>query len=546
VDIDTKRLVDDFVLEGDGHSLHVLNAVSPAFTCCLTFAKLVADRIPQYTNQARRRSRLQCIPTRNVTMARMSPRAVDFPLSLRLLAESAVLSLAALLASCRGTRPGRKPDVVFITIDTLRADHLGCYGYPRNTSPAIDEFAAMGRRFEHCYSNSSETRPSHAALFSGRYPQSNGVLSNEDLYTSPLPLLVSLRRSGYTTGGFVSSLVLDNTSGLGAAFDQFDDAFTSVEQNRHGQAIRPATATLARALIWYRTARAAGRPVFLWIHLIDPHGPYVAHHDPDRFVGDRYYNERRSLLPVATNDYAPGAIPTYQVLGGNRAPDYYVARYDAAIRAADDSLAGFFNALKSDGTFDPAFIVLVADHGETLDDPSHRMFFSHSVVAYREDIHVPLIVKEPKGLRRFASIPIDLRIDSIDIAPTLADELGIRPPEGAEGRDLLRFPARPTEPVFAFGEYGSRNIERIRGTQFGILRGTLHYLLNTRDRTAELYDWATDPMEHLNIAAEHPGVVTEFQTALRRFFVQHHLGTHRSPEITSDRMKQLRSLGYIN
>lgn len=458
------------------------------------------------------------------------------PLRIRLLALAAC---AVALPGCN--RTPASPHVLLVTIDTLRADHLGIYGYARETSPTIDGIAREGIAFTRCYTQSTTTRASHASLFTASFPRTHGVLSNFEVYGDPPSLMTALRARGYVTAGFVSSAVLNHNFGVQRQLDHFDDATTAKELNRPSMSERPARDTLSAALA-YIEQLDRGRPFFVWIHLIDPHGPYAAAVDPDRFVGDAHSRPGLQSLPVGEGNVGFGDIPKYQLLNGIRDPDYYVARYDAEIRYADDELRTFFDRLRELDLYDHTLLVVTADHGETLDEPTHQRHFGHEFLAYEEDTRIPLIVREPATRRRLAELDRDAVVHSMDVAPTILDLLGIEIPAGFEGKSLLRAAHAADDPVFSFGAYGSRD-ERTIGTQRSVLRGPWRYVLNTRDRTEELYDRRDDPGEARNVAGEQPEQLAGLRRALDDFMARPGK-QNRAPILDPAERKRLEALGY--
>jgi arylsulfatase A-like enzyme len=438
---------------------------------------------------------------------------------------------------------GPKPThLVLITIDTLRADHLGVYGYARDTSPALDALAREGKAFSRCYAQSVATRASHASLFTASYPRTHGVLSNFEIFLDRPSLFTALRASGYTTAGFVSSAVLNKNFGLQRQLDHFDDSLTSTELNRPSMAERPARDTLAAALA-YIEEQGGDRPFLVWIHLIDPHGPYAAPVEPDRFVADAHAKPGQSSLPLGDSNVGFGDVPKYQILFGKTDPDYYVARYDAEIRYADDALGAFFARLRELGLYDQTLFVVTADHGETLDEPTHHRHFGHEFLAYEEDARIPLIVREPAGHRRLAALDANALFLSIDLAPTLLDLLGAEIPAAFEGQSLLRTARPPDDPVFSLGSYGSPD-ERTIGTQRGVLRGPWRYLINTKDGAEELYDRREDPHEAKDVAAAQLDQLAELRRLLAGFMAKPGQ-RNRASDLSAAERERLRALGYL-
>ncbi len=455
----------------------------------------------------------------------------------------AIVAVAGLLMLGAAGCSRAPANVVLVTIDTLRADHLGAYGYARDTSPALDALARDGTRFARCYAQSVTTRASHASLFTGCYPATHGVLSNVEEYPDRPSLMTALRARGYVTAGFVSSVVLNRKFGVQRQLDHFDDASTTTEINRPNMAERPARATLAAARAWIEQ-RDPARPFFVWIHLIDPHGPYAAPENPDRFVGDAHAKPGRRTLPLGDTNIGFGDIPRYQIVNGSQDPDFYVARYDGEIRYADDALGEFFAGLRTLGLYDRTLIAVTADHGETLDEPNHRRYFSHGLVAYEEDAHIPLIVHEPAGRRRLPGVDANAAVLEIDVAPTLLELLDVAVPAEFEGRSILRGARAPEEPIYSLGSYGTVQTERMMGTQKGVLRSGWRYLINSLDGAEELYDHRADPHEERNVAAANAEVLADLRRVLAEFLA-HPGAQNRASDVSPEERERLKALGYV-
>ncbi|HSE39806.1 MAG TPA: sulfatase, partial [Acidobacteriota bacterium] len=291
-------------------------------------------------------------------------------------------------AACRNYQ--EKSNLVLITVDTLRADHLGIYGYKRQTSPNLDRLAKEGHWFKNSYSQSATTGASHVSLFTSRYPQSHGVLANREKFPQFTSIMDTFRTNGYSTAGFVSSAVLAGDFGIGKKFNHFDETLTRAEKNRTNRYERTAKETLLAAQKWIERTKA---PFFVWIHLIDPHGPYEAPEKPDQFVNDAYYKDETAILEFAPSNWDLNKIPLYQRLDNNKEAAYYTARYDAEIRYTDEALGLFLRFLEHSNHYENTVLIVTADHGETMAEPNHLRHFSHSTIAYEEVVRVPLIVK---------------------------------------------------------------------------------------------------------------------------------------------------------
>jgi arylsulfatase A-like enzyme len=291
--------------------------------------------------------------------------------------------------------------VLLITIDTLRADALGCYGNAEAATPWIDRLAAAGVRFEHAHAQNVVTLPSHANILSGRYPVDHGVHDNSGFrFPQGTDSLASLLRSaGYATGAFVSAFPLDSRFGLDRGFDAYDDQLGDPEaRTAFLMPERPGARTVERAMAW-RQAHA-GQRTFTWLHLYEPHFPYSP---PEP------YRSRYAKSP-----------------------------YHGEVAYADSLLAPLLEPLLAAGSAGRTLIVLTADHGEGLGEHGEK---THGIFAYESTLRVPLVLFAP---RLFGARTIDDLVRHVDILPTLLDALGMTPPEGLAGRSLLPLAAGRT------------------------------------------------------------------------------------------------------
>lgn len=340
---------------------------------------------------------------------------------------------------------GKSPDIVLICIDTLRADHVGAYGYRRATTPRIDAFAAGARVHTRAYATTPFTTPSVVSMLTGVYPYRHRVR----LLWQPMPEDVVtvpdwLRAAGYQTAAIVSNLVLSQEAcGLGARFDHYDDAVDEPEPNRPRMLERRAARTTDAAINWLTTRRDAARPFFMWVHYIDPHGPYLPPEDaPRSFTHERPH-------PID-----PEKVAAYARMSATTDGNDYVDAYDAEIAYADREVGRLLDALDAAGLMEQAVIILTADHGEFLLEREDR-YFCHGFSVDECVVHVPLIVRRPGMAAGRRAEPVSVA----DIAPTVLAAAGLRPPDGLDGANLA---GRRADPPYVEGPdpQGSGGLER--------------------------------------------------------------------------------------
>lgn len=322
-----------------------------------------------------------------------------------------------------------------VSVDTLRADHLGCYGYPRDTSRFIDRLAKEATVFLNAFSPIPYTAALFPSMFASKYPSfARTGLGDVQPFVFPQEDRVFLEKlggQGVTTAAFVSSIVVSrhNMAGVEDAFDHFDDQLPEAEINRPEVLLRRGSETVQHALQWFQAHQ--NEDVFLWIHLMDVHGPYVPPTEFEQeFSNDEYtLSKPLELSPVDESysqehiPFSEAGIPKYQILQRNgviqKDFDAYKSRYDGNVAYVDSLLGHLLGELQNLGVLEQSLLIVHSDHGEALGE--NNVFFFHGLTLSLDQIHVPLIVRSPheSGGRVFA--PVSL----LDIVPTVLDFFGI-------------------------------------------------------------------------------------------------------------------------
>lgn len=389
---------------------------------------------------------------------------------------------------------GPRPNIAIVSVDTLRADHLSVYGYARETSPNLHEWSRSALVYERAMSAAPSTAPSFTSLLSGRLPVGHGVRKNYEFLdpgNQTLPRL--LKRAGYHTAAFISSFVLTaENSGLDLGFDVYDQTFEVSERNRRDRPLRLAPALLSAVQPWLRDPSRSEAPWFLWIHTIDPHGPYTPLPDFARaFQG----GPRRSL--------PRSVIPDYQWLDSVELSDY-VNAYDDEILQTDASLGPILRMIRGLDGPRGTLVIFVADHGEAFGE--HGVYFQHGQSLHTEEIHVPLIVEDTRSPR---SGRIETPVSLVDIVPTVLSRLGISSDLPLDGMTLdereaseIDIGAETTKSRSAGNSRTARDSQRpVSGTwkpgEVMVCRWPWKLMLRggVDAATAHLYNILTDPHE---------------------------------------------------
>jgi len=459
------------------------------------------------------------------------------------------LSLVLLgVLACGGAPEGEdgRPNLVLVSIDSLRARNLGCYGYGRDTSPFLDELAREGVRFTNAFSTTSWTLPAHAALFTGLFDSAHGLVDNGlALGDEHLTLAELLGREGYETAGFFGGPYLHPTFGLGQGFDTYVDCSATARESgervrvdarsEHSRSHADVTGPRTREAVaaWAR-ARDRGAPCFLFVHLWDVHYDYLA---PPEYV------ER----------FSPGydgPVDGRDVMGEGVRADmpaedlaHLVALYDAEIRFTDDVLRGILDDLRGLGMLDDAVVVVTADHGEEFFEHGGK---GHQRTLFDEVLQVPLVVWAPSGPSGIEPAVVDDQVRLVDLLPTLLELAGGEGALAVQGRSLVPLlEGGSLEPVPALAEL-LVNDEDLRALR------TLEAkrIVDARRSGAQVFDLAADPgeVEPLSAPAESGPLAEELRAVLeasRRF--RRFLGSRAVDEVDApeDVEALLRDLGYL-
>jgi arylsulfatase A-like enzyme len=425
----------------------------------------------------------------------------------------------ALLALTSGCGPPSPPNVLLVSIDTLRADAIGAYGATVAT-PALDRLAREGALFEQAIAPASQTTPSHATLFTGREVLNHGALRNGiALAESAETLAEVFRRGGFSTGAFASSFVLAPRFGWSQGFGRYDAEFPRSGETlraRSGQwrrydfdgFDRRASATNERALPWLAEAP---EPFFLFVHFFDPHAPYAAS------------RERLAEVPVdhgrATAAERIAAVRAH--MPGLRAEQLarVLRSYQAEVLEVDAALQRLLEALEERGLADRTLVVVTADHGEGL---GQHGTLDHAPQVYEEQLRVPLLVRWPGRVAPGLRIPEPIGI--VDVAPTLAAAAGLAFEDALDGRSLL--PALEAggdvqaRPIFGRRRHYPRPYQGHRGTLLFVRDGDWK-LIRGSESDDELYDLATDPEERRNLVTARPDVASRLGALLDESLARH-------------------------
>ena len=454
----------------------------------------------------------------------------------------------------RGHRKNKKkPNIIFILIDALRADRLGLYGYNRDVSPAIDGIASEGVIFERPISQAPWTQPSMASIFCGQYVGVHKVVDYSLVQNirrkklekiavfnkSFVTLAEVLRDNGYITAGFSANPLTIREYGFAQGFEHYEDR-NSLKSSR-GDILN------AKFIEWLGERNTA-KPFFVYLHYMDVHGPYYARDEFVRPLMEEvekmpYKRRLTSLGKSRLGGYAKGraAVIAKQYENLSDYLEFWSALYDAGIREMNYHIAELVRKLREMNLWDDAYVIITADHGEELYE---RGMWNHGVSLYDTELYVPLL------LRWRGNLPADRRISGtvrlIDLMPTIMEQLDIPMMEDLQGRSLIGDINRyfPTKPVAAYSEG-----VKFKPNQSTVYVGDWKVIADTSRKNYQLYNIAEDPQEKVNLSAKYPEKTQSLVEVINeQRVINEQLGkgiSVKEAALTPEQYKRLKSLGYV-
>ena len=454
-------------------------------------------------------------------------------LLLSVLFGSLMLAFNTPATAFNGPSADSRPNIILISIETTRADHLGCYGYKRNTSPTIDRLAQEGIRFENMFGARGLTWPALTSVMTSLYPVNHGVRENgHQVFPHITHLAEILKVNGYNCAAFLGNA----DSAVWKGFD------TKVRARRH---------YLTRSSTKWLHEHHRDR-IFLWVHFFEPHKPYMPPPSYDKMFTDPNYNGRvngssRQMASITAR-------------GINLRPadlNHLIALYDGSIRYVDYQITRILSELKGLDIYDDSLIIVTADHGEDL--YQHNKYFFHAGSIHDSSLHIPFIMKLPNGDKGPMSIP-DI-VESIDIAPTILELASLTAPDAFEGQSLMpliRGQNNPGAFQAAYSEWRNM-ILSIRTDRYRYIYNPNNHHPKVLSRfpdwgyfvaEEELYDIQKDPGESDNIVLREPEVANELKNRLFEWSNYKRWKGNDSIEkqdkfIPPEIIERLRSLGYL-
>jgi arylsulfatase A-like enzyme len=436
--------------------------------------------------------------------------------------------VVSMLAACgyppAGAAAEEPSSVILIIIDTVRADHLGCYGYRRDTSPNLDAFSKDCILFRNAISAAPWTTPSIASMFTGQYPRVLGYDAEAIVLDDKVLSLAEIyRNNGYATAGVISHIFVSSDLGFDQGFDSFD------EENAQGHGHVSSPSVTDKGIAFVNAHRED--KFFLFLHYFDPHCDYILHEKYDflpDYVGEVYSGEPIEDLRSAAKHMT------------DEDKRYLNALYDSEIRFTDEYIGRLLKHLKDIGIYEDLTIVVAADHGEAFLERGDT-WIGHTKNVYQELIHVPFMVKLPgKGKGR----TVDYNVSLLDFMATVVDASGLDVPEGYKHDSVSLLDGGPQAArEFAYSETGRW------GKQQTLISGNWKVTIDQMAGSTSLYDLSSDPGETRDVSGENDERFRLLRAKLYELDYELRMARSRfrvkSPKLTPDQIEKLKSLGYI-
>ncbi len=436
-------------------------------------------------------------------------------------------------------------NVVLISLDSLRADHVGAYGYKRDTSPSFDRFAKDGVLFRNAISTSSWTLPTHLTMFTGRSQLSHGVVVDTLVLSTAIPTLGQIfKEAGYSTAGFVSGPYVGGHYGYARGMDTYTDFSASWGKGAEARAAILSPTINENALEWLDRQKR-NEPFFLFLHYFDIHYDFVPPAPYDKMFDPDYTGTMDGKFFIERDDVHAKMDP--------RDLDHIRALYDGEIRFTDEHVGRILDKLKAIGAWDDTVILITSDHGDEFFEHGNK---GHHRTVYDEVLRIPFALRLPGGEHRGKTV--DEQVSLLDVFPTLLDAAGFHLPSDVEGESLaawLRGERSTREAIYSdFYDKRGFNLQVARRTPVEKTIQHFNRITHPKRGSLEYYDLATDAAESDNRAAEHPAETASAIEAMttwldRRWHTHRHTeiqtaGT-ASIEIDDETQERLKALGYV-
>jgi len=425
-------------------------------------------------------------------------------------------------------------NIIFISIDTLRADHLGSYGYHRDTSPNIDAFAEKNILFTNFFTVVPKTGPAMTSFFTGKLMQNHGVVSNDIKRDPSITTLAQLLPENYKKAAFGANVSLTAERGYSDGFDEY----TIVKGSRKD--------LTSKATDWL-TQNSLNSKFFLWLHYLDPHGPYRPPPEfHEMYVGDRHYDSSKKVAlkyrphKGYNANFVFGAVPRYQRLGDIDEVDYYIAQYDAEIRYIDNEIKKLLDFLELKKLTKNTIIIITSDHGESLGENNY--YFEHGLLVNEGSIRIPLIIHHPEIKK---PLVINALLQNTDLAPTLLDEFGLQFSTEIDGISFSQLiHKRKTD--YQLRSYIYACTPHVFIDFYETIRTETDKLIRKNEKVYSYFDKTNDKLETNDLFSKMNKDLLKEKTGIINGFGKDFIKSGSKVDFPKDKLNELKSLGYVN
>ena len=453
------------------------------------------------------------------------------------------LALILMAGGCgRGGIAPEKPNIILVTVESLRPDHLASFGGPRKTTPNLDQLAEESVVYEDAHSVTSWTLASHASIFTGLYPSAHGANQSRSELGEMSTLARILSEEGYQTAGFASGPYLSRNHKLDQGFEFYDDspATLGTQGGAHRDITNPKM--LASIKRFLQRDRAPGKPLFLFGYFWDPHYDYIPPPPYDKIFVDEE-STRVEVRGYESNSMISDELEPDEIR-------YIESQYDGELLWTDHMLQELFDLLKESDLWDDSFVIITSDHGEEFFDHGNK---GHKKTLYVESVHVPLIIKFPDSIREGRD---DRLVSLVDLFPTILDAAGVESRPVHQGFSLLEPDQGVERPIFfeLLASTYSRKEEgpgynRRDEEWYAVRQGNEKLITVPMENRSEYYLVDRDPREVYDVAITDRERVAELQEVLDQWLEESkEIGASRAfiqADLSEDQLERLRALGYL-
>ena len=435
----------------------------------------------------------------------------------------ALITILIIFCGTKKKEKARLSNIILITVDALRADHLSAYGYPYQTSPNIDEFANKSTLFEYAYCPIPKTSASFASLMTGLHPFIHKTKPNRGFLDEKyITLAEALKLKGYYNFAIVDNANVSKNFNFHQGFDEYAEVWNDIEKK-----VESTACITEKVVEFFKNNKKS--PFFLWVHYIETHSPYLP---PDQFI------EERPKGRIINNVQHKIIASQRKYLDENSDEGYFLSRYDGAVKYIDAEFKKIIDLIFKKGYQKNSIIIFSSDHGEELGE--HNFFYNHGPLTFNSSARVPLIIFFPEKKSRRIRYPVSL----MDIYPTLLAEAGLSLPYKIQGINLFEKPKQRL--IFIKGHLGTRSVVY---NNYHLVKVFPNLSKQLDLENEYFFDIYKDPLEKKNASADKKDLQNFMDEKYMEFYNKHgylnKIKEDKKPSLSKKELENLKALGYI-